>query len=265
MIELICLDIDGTLVGSSGLVSPDVWTAAAAARRRGVRIAICSGRPAFGVARGFAERLDGDGWHIFQNGASVVHFPGGEARSTAIPTAVVRELIARARRTGRLLELYTDTEYAVELDVPAAREHAALLGVPFAPRSLDSLAPPIVRAQWIASHAEGEVIVAEPHVGLTVSPSLSPLMPESSFLNVTPEGVDKGLAVRVLAEEYGIPLEKVMMVGDSANDLPALRIVGTSVAMGNSEPPIKAVARHVVGDVDHGGLVEAFALAASLG
>jgi Cof subfamily protein (haloacid dehalogenase superfamily) len=261
MIELICLDVDGTLVGSSGEVSRGVWTAAEEARRRGVRIAICSGRPAFGVARGFAERLDAEGWHIFQNGASVVHFPTGEARSTAIPAAIVRDLIARSRRTNRILELYTDTEYAVERDVPRARDHAALLGVPFALRSLDSLTVPIVRAQWLASHAEAEEILAEPHVGLTISASLSPLMPESSFLNVTPEGVDKGLAVRVVAEAYGIPLERVMMVGDSANDLPALRVAGMPVAMGNAEPPIKAVAQHVVGDVDHGGLVEAFALA----
>jgi hydroxymethylpyrimidine pyrophosphatase-like HAD family hydrolase len=55
-----------------------------------------------------------------------------------------------------------------------------------------------------------------------------------------------------------------MMVGDGDNDLPALRIVGAPVAMGNAEPEVQAVARHVVGDVEHDGLVEAFELAMRL-
>jgi hydroxymethylpyrimidine pyrophosphatase-like HAD family hydrolase len=107
-------------------------------------------------------------------------------------------------------------------------------------------------------------VLAEPHDGLTLSHSLSPVMPDTSFLNVTPEGVDKGAAVRAVAEEYGVPLERVMMVGDGANDVPVMRIVGFPVAMGNAEPAARAAACHHVGDVDEGGLVEALELARSL-
>ena len=44
MIRLICLDVDGTLVGSSGEVPDEVWRATDALRERGVRLAVCSGR-----------------------------------------------------------------------------------------------------------------------------------------------------------------------------------------------------------------------------
>jgi Cof subfamily protein (haloacid dehalogenase superfamily) len=264
MIRLICIDVDGTLVGRSGEVSPAIWSAAAKVRARGLRIAICSGRPSFGRARAFAERLDGDGWHIFQNGASVVHFPSGETRSHPFAPAAVAGLIARSRETGRVLELYTDSDYAVERDVDRARRHADLLGVPFRPRDLLSLQGSIVRAQWLLALEEADAILAEPHDGLAISVSLSPVMPDSAFANITPPGVDKGEALRRVAEVYGLSLEQVMMVGDSANDLPALRIVGAPVAMGNAEPEIREAARYVVDDVEHDGLVQAFELATRL-
>lgn len=264
MIDLICIDVDGTLVGSSGEVADETWTALARTRAGGVRLAICSGRPAFGKTRGFAERLDPDGWHIFQNGASVVHLPGGNTRSRPLAADAVRALVTRARATSRTLELYGDARHAVERDEPRARQHAALLGIPFVLCDLLTFDAPVVRAQWLLPHDEVAAVMAEPHEGLTLSHSLSPVMPETSFLNVTPAGVDKGEAVLAVSEEYGIPLGRVMMVGDGANDVPVMRIVGAAVAMGNAEPAARDAARHHVGDVDRGGLVEALDLALRL-
>ena len=264
MIQLICVDVDGTLVGSSGEVPDAIWAATDRLLAHGVRLAICSGRPAFGKARRYAGRLDPDGWHVFQNGASVVRLPGGNTRSRPIAPEVVRALVARSRATGRPLELYGDTTHAVELDVPRTRRHAALLGIPFVRRDLLTFDVPVVRAQWLVPHDEVDAVMAEPHDGLTLSHSLSPVMPDTSFLNVTPEGVDKGAAVRAVAGEYGVPLDRVMMVGDGANDVPVMQIVGAPVAMGNAEPAARDAARYHVGDVDRGGLLEALALAVTL-
>jgi Cof subfamily protein (haloacid dehalogenase superfamily) len=264
MIGLVCIDVDGTLVGSSGTVSNATWAAAARVRARGVRLAVCSGRPAFGVARGYAERLDAEGWHIFQNGASVLHLPHGLTRSRPLASASVTALVEQARTKERLLELYTDREYAVERDVERARRHAALLGVPWRRRDLLSLGEPVIRAQWLVSHEEVEAVLAEPHEGITVSHSVSPVMPDTSFLNLTPAGVDKARAVRTVAKEYGIPLEHVMMVGDSANDVTAMQLVGVPIAMGNAEPEVREVAGYEVAHVDEDGLVEALEMALTI-
>jgi len=264
MIGLICIDVDGTLVGSSGDVAEETWIATERIRARGIRLAICSGRPAFGKARGYAERLDPQGWHVFQNGASVLHLPDGTTRSRAIVPPSVRALVERSRAAVRPLELYSDTEQAVEMDVPRTRRHAGLLGIPFAPRDLLSFDEPVVRAQWLVSHDDVAAVMAEPHGGLILSHSLSPVMPDTSFLNITPVGVDKGEAVRAVAHEYGLSLDQVMMVGDGANDVPVMQIVGAAVAMGNAERAAKEAARYHVGDVDRGGLVEALELALTL-
>lgn len=264
MIDLICVDVDGTLVGSSGDVLPAVWEAVARARAEGARLVICSGRPAFGLTRELAERLDPDGWHVFQNGASIVHLPSGRSHSGCIPRAAVERLVARARETGRILELYSDTDYTVESRDERAVRHARLLGVPFRPRDLLSLEDGVVRAQWLLSHAEEPVVLAEDHEGLALSPSTSPVMPDTTFISVTQPGLSKATAVRAVAEEYGVPLERVMMVGDGANDVEVMEIVGVPVAMGNAEAEITALARYHVAHVDRGGLIEALELAATL-
>lgn len=257
MIRLVCIDVDGTLVGSDGGVHPRVWAAAERARAAGVRLAVCSGRPGFGGTRILAERLDAEGWHSFQNGASVLHLPTGRSLSTPIPAATLAMLLARARATGRLLEFYTDADYAFEGPPRRAREHAGLLGVPFAERPIAALAGTVVRAQWLLPFSQTEEVLAEPHTGLEVSPSTSPVMPDTQFINLTLAGIDKATAVRALAAEYGVPLSQVMFVGDGENDAPAMRIVGAPVAMANAEPVTLAAATRIVPHVDEGGLADA--------
>jgi len=264
MLGLVCIDVDGTLVGTAGDVLPEVWAAAARARSAGVRLAICSGRPAFGRARDYAERLDPDGWHIFQSGASIVNVRTLESRSRGLPPLALAGLVERARATERILEVYTDTTYAVESTRRRARQHAELLGLSFEPRDLLSLSGRVVRAQWVVPREETPALLREPHDGLTLSPAGSPIMPDTMFISVTHAGVDKGSAVTEVARAYGVPLERTMMVGDGHNDAVAMRVVGHPVAMGNAEPEALAEARYTVGHVDTGGLAEALELALTL-
>jgi Cof subfamily protein (haloacid dehalogenase superfamily) len=260
MISLAFIDVDGTLVGSSGMVPAAVWAAIDRTRNGGIHLALCSGRPAFGIARDLAARLDPTGWHVFQNGASIVHLPSGQSKSAGIAEETIKRLVEQARRTGRVLELYTDTEYAVESTGEQARQHAALLGVPFQPRSFDSLRGTIVRAQWLLLPDQVDAALAEPHPGLELSASGSPVMPGTTFANMTPAGITKASAVRTVAMTYDIALLDVMVVGDGHNDMAAMQAVGLPIAMGNADPAVQAVARRTVGHVDDGGLVEALDL-----
>src|SRR5215471_284415 len=111
LIRLIGIDVDGTLVGSSGIVHPAVWTAADQARQEGIRLVLCSGRPAFGVALDYARRLDAAGWHVFQNGASVIDLHSGRSDSVSIAAELVSKIIQRARGARSVLELYSDNAY----------------------------------------------------------------------------------------------------------------------------------------------------------
>jgi Cof subfamily protein (haloacid dehalogenase superfamily) len=260
IVRLVCIDVDGTLVGAGGAVHERVWPAAERARAAGVRLAVCSGRPGFGVTRALATRVDPTGWHCFQNGASVMHLASGQSRSAELAPETVAMLVARARRVSRPLEVYSDDDYVIECDDEIARRHAGFLGIPFATRTYEALRGAPVRAQWLLTHDEAPAVLAEPYPHLEVSPSLAPAMPDGVFVNLTRAGVDKGSAVRIIAAEYGIALDEVMYVGDGFNDTPAMRIVGRPVAMGNAEDVARELAWRSVGTVDDGGLADALEL-----
>lgn len=260
MIRLVCIDVDGTLIGASGTVHDAVWEAVTTVRDAGIRLAICSGRPGFGITRELALRIAPDAWHSFQNGASVVSFAEGSL-SEPLPADAVRMLVDRARRAVRALELYTDEDYVVETDTDRAARHAALLGVPFRPRPFVALDGTIVRGQWLVAREDADAVLAESYPGLEVSPSLAPTMPDTQFVNLTREGVNKGRAVRAIAARHEIDLADVMFVGDGFNDVSALEIVGHPVAMRDAEPEALAAATTIVADADSGGLADALHLA----
>lgn len=260
-VQLVGIDVDGTLVGSSGVVDPRVWEAAAAARAHGIHLVLCSGRPAFGVALDYARRLDPKGWHAFQNGASIVDLTTKESHSAALSSEWVGTLIAQSRATGYILELYNDSELACESTAPWAREHAALLGVEYDPRPLESLEGPVVRAQWLLSLEQAEEVTSQPHPGLEVAQSTSPIMPGVQFVGLTREAANKGSAMRIIAEQYGIAMADVMYIGDSGNDLAALRVAGHPVAMGNADPAVLQIAERRVRRADEGGVADALWIA----
>ncbi|HEU4626250.1 MAG TPA: HAD family hydrolase [Steroidobacteraceae bacterium] len=260
-IRLVGIDVDGTLVGATGTVNARVWPAAERAREAGIRLALCSGRPAFGTAVEYARCLDAHGWHVFQNGASVVNLGSGESRSAPLPRECVDTLIAQARATRRVLELYSDRDYVVESNGDWAHAHADLLGVPFEPRRFDTLRGVCVRAQWLVTAADANLVRAALPSGVEIAQSTSPLMPETQFVGITRSGVSKGSAIESVAGEYRVALRQVMYIGDAGNDLPALQRVGHPVAMGDAAPAVRASAKYTVGGPEEGGVADALDIA----
>jgi hydroxymethylpyrimidine pyrophosphatase-like HAD family hydrolase len=52
-----------------------------------------------------------------------------------------------------------------------------------------------------------------------------------------------------------------MYIGDSGNDIPALRVAGHPIAMANADPAVIEVAERVVAHVDEGGVADALRIA----
>ena len=76
-------------------------------------------------------------------------------------------------------------------------------------------------------------------------------------LELMPAGTDKGRALSLLCQQWGIPLAEVAALGDSENDREMLLAVGFPVAMGNAPPSIRAVGRMVADTNDNGGAAKA--------
>lgn len=264
VLPLVCLDVDGTLVGRSGAPSEVLWAAAERARARGQHLTLCTARLAAGPTRTWAERLDPDGWHIFHTGGARWHPAAGEVRVEGLPTAALQACAEAAAAHGWVFETYSWDDYVVDRDAPLARAHADLLGLPFAVRPAEALDGEVVRVQFVVEAHEQEAALAAAPPGTMASAATSPVMPGACFVSVTVAGLGKARAIGQVAGELGCGVDRVMMVGDGHNDLEAVQAVGWGVAMGNAEPELRAVARLVVADVDADGAAEAIDRSAHL-
>jgi len=75
-----------------------------------------------------------------------------------------------------------------------------------------------------------------------------------TYLEITQSGINKGEALKVLAIYLAIPLERILVIGDSHNDISMFGIAGMAVAMGNAPEEVKAAADLVAPSNDEDGV-----------
>lgn len=259
-IQLVLIDVDGTLYGPNG-VPPCAWDAAARARAVGLHLSICTGRPGRGFALDYARRLDPQGLHIFESGAVIVSGTGQVVRATSLPLQVYQRLLELGRVYGVPFEVYTaEGGFYRENQHPDLLTHESMLGFSAQEHSLDGLAQRVVRVQFVwrpspAWQQLREQIAQMPEIEL--HEATSPGMPGVGFSSVTAAGVSKRAAAAWVAAELGLDLSRCAMVGDGENDLELIRAAGLGIAMGNAPEAVKQAADLVVGTVDGCGLEQA--------
>jgi len=246
-------------VGANNDAHPRAWEALERARRAGILLALCTGRPGVGASEDLARRVNPDGVHAFQTGA-VISKPGEPAlRTRTIPRPALEQLVAIARRESRALEAYGERRYFVEGPDEVTRAHSRVLG--WEPEIVDLLAvtEPIVRAQWVVRDGEWPPLRAltETIAGLSIHTGTGPWAPGIRFANLIHSETSKADALRWIAAHLEVPLERVAMVGDAENDVEAMDVAGLGIAMANAPGFVREAADFVAGDVEEGGVAEA--------
>jgi len=236
MLPLVIFDLDGTLIGESGRVSNPIWDAVEKAKEKGMRFAVCTGRPGFGLAKKIAERLGNNHPHIFQNGAQVSFSSGDICKLSAIKSDATKELIEHARDNNLTLELYTPNSLFVERTTKVSEAHAKMLGVTAMVKDLEDVLEqePVIRAQWVIPKGLlNKALECSPERTQN-SVATSPAEKDTYFVSVTKKGVTKGSAVLDLCERLKVDAATVMAVGDSEGDVPMLEVVGFPRLMQNA-------------------------------
>ena len=254
---LVGLDVDGTIILQDETMSPGVPDAVARVRDAGHIVTIATGRSWSSTERWVDELGIIADYVVCSNGA--VTMRRGESGwerwhvETFDPRQVLGMLTARLPEAHYMVEIEDGTRLYTGAVDDWTLDGGRLVGI-------DELgALPVSRVVVVSpQHDEDDFhrIVAE--TGLN---EVSYAIGWTAWLDIAPQGVDKGSALSRVHAELGIDGGNVLVVGDGRNDIGmfewARTIGGHAVAMGQAPAEVKDAAGDVTGDVEDGGLAEA--------
>lgn len=249
------LDLDGTLVGSSGDVRDDVWEALEPLRGH-VGISVCTGRTRAGVAQRIAARLDDVGLHIFENGGLIAPAAGEPLFVSELPAPDLARIIEASRRIDATVELYTADGIFVSRLSDDCRAHARALDIEIVEADLERVAREhaVIRAHWIMRENTVPAVLDIPLTDCELGLASSPVLPDLVFASVTRRGTSKGHAAAIVAEAADFQLADAVGIGDAIGDLPLLEAVGHPFIVENAS--LELIERYTaLGHVDSDGIV----------
>lgn len=257
MIKLLALDLDGTLLNSSGKISDANKQAIQAAEKKGVLVTIATGRR-FRDARPVALEIELNAPVVCHNGALLKYAESLETVSVElIDTNTVFEILRVGKSFGgdALVSCNPDTkgtllyETISDENIPVQKYLAwskRLHGdeAEDAVHKVDSLSAIVGNEKVIHISFSGccqpmydlERFL-EDELGNSVN-ILATIYPQLDFtlLDILPPHASKAFGLHQLALSHGFSAENVMAIGDNFNDLEMLEYAGTSVVMGNAAP-----------------------------
>ena len=269
-IQLIAMDIDGTLLDSRSQLSAGNAEAIAEAAARGIEIMIVTGRR-FNSAKLIAEELPCEVELIVSNGALVKSQSGETHLRSLLPAHTARRVVDATEEfrqmSGVIFDRPADNQVIFErIDWdgpfvgPYLRRHRSQVAevMPLA-NCLNGEDP--VEVMFIGEFAR--IRAAKQRLeGLEFRSHYTLALTEYeergfSMLDVLRSGVTKGAAREEWARRRGIPRENVMAIGDNWNDREMLEYAGLPVVMGNSIPELKSLGWATTLSNDESGVAEA--------
>jgi len=274
-VQLIALDIDGTLLSSRFTVSDRNRAAIAEATRRGIEVALVTGRR-YDFAMPVARQIDSPLTMIVNNGA-LVRNKEGETR--------MRHLLARATaaRVLKAMEPWRDAA-SVVFDRPLANQvmlekidlQDGIRGA-YYQRNL----------QFLGEAKPLETCLIEDPIQIMFAGPLEPVraaekalrgvsfaeefwmavttyeQKDFSMIDIINPRASKGTTLAEWAALRGIAPQEILAIGDNHNDAEMLSFVGIPVVMENAVPELKTRGWHVTHTNDEDGVaaaIERFAL-----
>lgn len=266
-IEAIVVDVDGTLLNTKRLITPETKAALIKAQEQGIKVFIATGRATNGV-RGFAKTLEmhKNGGLIISNNGATVEDPLGEVvhHNATIEIPVMQrvlrhlenfdtyillfdgEYIYSADREHAVIETNFGTENIVEMEsVDCGLEIMELTSYENFDRPVNKMT--IAKSvDYIQKHREK---IVEPFVDEIGIEFTAPF-----FVDVMKKGTNKATGLEAALKKLDIPREKVVAFGDGENDLKLIQYAGVGVAMANGTKNVRKHADYITDTNDEHGI-----------
>ncbi|MEB3356174.1 MAG: Cof-type HAD-IIB family hydrolase [Synechococcales bacterium] len=263
-IQLLVLDIDGTIAGQSNQIRPAVLQAIKAVQARGIQVAIATGRMYRSALR-FHQAVNSPLPLMAYQGAFIKDPATDQLhRHWPVPVAIAHQLLDYFEqpdlRPLLSIHLYVDDQLYVRKMTPETQDYGKRTGIE----------PIVVKDLRQIAEREPTKILALSHSSDLINYLLSDLRQQytpaelyftksvATFFEAANPQVNKGVAVRYLAEEVlKLRPENIMAIGDNFNDVEMLDYCGIGVAMGNAPPEVKTRANWIAPDVEEDGAAAA--------
>ncbi len=249
--KAIVFDLDGTVLNSKKEISKRNYAAISALKGENIHTIFATARPPRVTLFEGLESLSEDGYMVYYNGAYFrctkenedCHF-SIDVDTAAQVIDYIEELDENAIVTVEIMDNlygYKDIEYAV-LD--------------FMKKDYN---PEIVEMEFLKSQELTKILITDfeyaQEIAEKFSDKLNVIVTDGGRLvQVMSSQVGKEIAVATIAKNIGITMQDIMCFGDDYNDLELFKAVGHSVAMGNAEDDLKAVASEVTLTNDEDGV-----------
>lgn len=244
--KLIALDLDGTLIGKDGNISPQTKKNIEAVKQRGVKIILVSGREPYSVSL-YAKELGLDDLIIALNGAIVTNREVNKILFRIdIDAEITKDVIRKCREKNIFNILFIGNELFAERD----DKHLELF-------TEYSHAPvKVVRklSKFYNGQSVGKILSISDYDTLTsLKNNLKKLyvkkinldFSKPFFLEIYSYKTSKGIMLKKVADYYGIDRKEIIVIGDGENDISMIKYAGMGVAMGNALECVKKNANFV--------------------
>jgi Cof subfamily protein (haloacid dehalogenase superfamily) len=258
-ILLVASDLDDTLLRADWTVSERVIQAIRRAKEAGIHFTFATGRmPA--STRPYVEQVGIDVPIITYNGAMIKEAVSGEViYRNVIPIETVREIVDWLLSQAVHLHVYRRDEVFTHKMNDWTKGYVQATRVPVGEVDLTKLLEQeqegIEKVIFFGENKDLDVLGREildryqGKVCLTRS--------KKHFLELIHPEVNKGVALKVLAERLGIKQENVMAIGDNLNDIEMIQYAGLGVAIGNARKEVIEAADVVTGSNQEDGVAQA--------
>jgi len=240
MIRLIATDLDDTLLDASAGLTTRTRRALDAAMALGCGISLSSGRMLEAMLP-FAETIGVNAPMLLYNGAMIYDHRTDETLfAPRIPFETALGIVKLAEAMGYYIQLYPGKGYYCSEIRDCTRAYARQINVPATPVGMPM-------AEWLEqnpSDMQKMLVIDTPDGADRIQAALRKAFPHGAcylkskphFLEIAPEGVDKGCSLATLARHLGLQPDEVMAFGDGQNDVPMLKYAGAGYAMANACP-----------------------------
>ena len=276
-IELIAMDIGGTLLSDDNTISENNIKAINYAKSMGIKIALATARE-YSSTKYISHNICCD-YGVFSNGSHILDINNLKAiKSSLLSTQAVLELIQYCKKNNLYIHLNQEfCEVSDTLDYFALKHHMLNEQYPDELKS-DCFVVPNLEEYIIAGQTATKVVIVSENPlderivqmedilrknGLFITEhydNLNEVILNKiiNYVEIGSTNDNKASGLETLVDTLGISKDTVMVIGDGKNDVEMLSAFKNSICMANGSPEIKKLASYVTtNDNNNSGVAEA--------